>query len=119
MTPAGDTGRSGRPEGDDRQAAAEAFAEHAPRPFLDRQLTPTPGGSDRPPTDPGGVRPYLLTGGRTTIRPDVNVETIVSATGNPPSARLTTSTSGCSVWLGSRRPWPSCRPTSASPSASP
>lgn len=88
MTPAGDTGRSGRPEGDDRQPAAEAWIDDAPRPFLDRQLAPPPSGSERPPADPGGVRPYLLTGGRTTIRPDVNVETIVSATGNPPARTL-------------------------------
>ncbi len=88
MTPGGDTGRSGRPEGGDRQLAAEAWADDAPRPFLERQLAPPPSGSERPPTDPGGVRPYLLTGGRTTIRPDVNVETIVSVTGNPPTRPL-------------------------------
>lgn len=89
MTPGADTGRPGRPEGGgDRQPAAEAWADDAPRPFLDRQLAPPPSGSERPPTDPGGVRPYLLTGGRTAIRPDVNVETIVSATGNPPTRPL-------------------------------
>jgi len=88
MTPGGDTGRSGGPEGAERQPASEPWVDDAPRPFLDRMLAPPTSGSDRPPTDPGGVRPYLLTGGRTAFRPDVNVETIVSATGNPPTRPL-------------------------------
>lgn len=88
MTAGGDTGRPGQPKSGERRSPAEAWSDDVPRPFLDRHLSPPPGGSDRPPTDPGGVRPYLLTGGRTTIRPDVNVETIVSATGKPPTRPL-------------------------------
>jgi hypothetical protein len=57
-----------------------------PRPFLDRQpgahdVDRGFGDLDDPGDDPDVVRPYLVTGGRTTIRPDVNVETMVLATG--------------------------------------
>jgi 3',5'-cyclic AMP phosphodiesterase CpdA len=58
----------------------------SPRPFLEHQPTPAAGPlrSERAQSggsDPGTVRPYLLTGGRTAGRPDVNIETIVTVTG--------------------------------------
>lgn len=56
----------------------------APRPFLDRLHAPSAADrSGEAADETGTVRPYFLTGGRTTTAEDVNIETIVSASGAP------------------------------------
>ncbi len=56
----------------------------APRPFLDRLHAPSAADRSGDAADETGtVRPYVLTGGRTTTAEDVNIETIVSASGAP------------------------------------
>lgn len=57
----------------------------APRPFLDRLSAPAESRRSEPEEETGTVRPYFLTGGRTTTAEDVNVETMVTASGAPVS----------------------------------
>jgi hypothetical protein len=56
----------------------------APRPFLDRLAAASPGPAVAEAEDDSGtVRPYFLTGGRTSTHEDVNIETMVSLSGAP------------------------------------
>jgi Protein of unknown function (DUF742) len=64
------------------------------RPYLDRSAASGPsapfgdGGGNPDDGDPGTVRPYLLTGGRTASRQEVNIETMVTPTGAKPNHSL-------------------------------